>query len=119
MAPLLESDEFLPSDLHIVANFNCGNEIWAILMERWIKSPPTAKFSTNCSFDTSVWLYYHPDGRLVGFGSLGTARWKIDGERININIIPCLQFKQNFSTLNAMMKKIIISVSLVKLWGIY
>jgi len=43
-------------------------------MSEWIKAPPTAQFG-NSKYETSIWLYYHPDGRIVGFGSLGLTRW--------------------------------------------
>ena len=100
MTPLLESTEFLPDDLSVVANFNCGAEPWSLAMANWIKSPPTAKFSKKYSSrDTIVWLYYRPDGDLVGFGSLGTVRWKIDNKQHIFSIIPALAIQTKYQHL--------------------
>jgi ribosomal protein S18 acetylase RimI-like enzyme len=101
MPPLLEVAEFLPADLPLVANFSCGIMPWAIAMSEWIKAPTTAKFG-NSKHDTSVWLYYHPDGRIVGFGSLGTTRWKIsipDGPYEEFSLIPALAIQTAFQHL--------------------
>jgi hypothetical protein len=101
MTPLLHAAEFVPADLHLVASFECGNQPWAVAMSEWIKAPPTAQFG-NSKHSTQVWLYYHPDGRVVGFGSLGSARWTNpypDGPWIDLSIIPALAIQTEFQRL--------------------
>jgi ribosomal protein S18 acetylase RimI-like enzyme len=101
MPPLLEVAEFLLADLPLVANFSCGIQPWEIAMSEWIKAPETAKFG-NSQHQTSIWLYYHPDGRIVGFGSLGITRWKMpypDGDYTSLSIIPALAIQTEFQNL--------------------
>jgi ribosomal protein S18 acetylase RimI-like enzyme len=101
MPPLLEAAEFLPASLPLVADFSCGDTIWGTAMNDWIKSPPTARFGTS-RHDTIVWLYYHPDGRIVGFGSLGTTQWKYpppNGPRKEFSYIPALAIQTFFQHL--------------------
>ena len=101
MPPLLEPAEFLPADLHLVAGFSCGDEPWAVAMSEWIKAPQTATFG-NSKRETSIWLYFHPDGRIVGFGALGLARWTDpypDGPWRDLSIIPALAIQTEFQHL--------------------
>lgn len=101
MPPLLQPAEFLPADLDLVADFECGSQSWETAMSEWIKSPPTAKFGRS-QHETTVWLYYHPDGRIVGFGSLGFTRWTCpypDGSWIDLSIIPALAIRTEFQHL--------------------
>ena len=70
-------------------------------MSEWIKAPPTAQFG-NSKYETSIWLYYHPDGRIVGFGSLGLTRWTDpypDGSWRDLSIIPALAIQTEFQHL--------------------
>jgi ribosomal protein S18 acetylase RimI-like enzyme len=70
-------------------------------MSEWIKSPPTAQFG-NSRHETSIWLYYHPDGRVVGFGALGLTRWTDpypDGPWRELSIIPALAIQTEFQHL--------------------
>ncbi len=70
-------------------------------MSEWIKAPPTKRFG-NSKHETSIWLYYHPDGRIVGFGSLGLTRWTDpypDGEWKDLSIIPALAIQTEFQHL--------------------
>jgi ribosomal protein S18 acetylase RimI-like enzyme len=48
---------------------------------------------------TRVWIYRHPDGRVVGFGSVGTTVWRIphpNGESRTISFIPMLAIGKDF-----------------------
>ncbi len=70
-------------------------------MSEWIKSPPTARFG-NSKHDTAVWLYFHPDGQVVGFGSLGKTRWTDpypNGPWRDLSIIPALAIRTEFQHL--------------------
>jgi ribosomal protein S18 acetylase RimI-like enzyme len=102
MPPLLEAAEFLPADLPLVADFSAGEDTeWGMAMTEWIKSPPTKRFG-NAETDTVIWLYYHPDGRIVGFGSLGTTRrrcYQPDGPYENYSFIPALAIQRPFQHL--------------------
>jgi hypothetical protein len=101
MPPLLQPAEFSPADLDLVAGFNCGSQPWEVAMSEWIRKPPTALFR-NSNHETSVWLYYHPDGRIVGFGSLGLTRWTDpfpDGPWLDLSIIPALAIQTEFQHL--------------------
>jgi ribosomal protein S18 acetylase RimI-like enzyme len=98
MPLILASAEFLPNDLPLVKDFDCGGHDWETEMADWIRLPPTRKFG-NANYDTDIWLYFHPDGRVVGFGSLGTTRWKFpvpNGIRTQFSIIPALAIKSEF-----------------------
>lgn len=101
MPPLLQPAEFSPADLGLVAGFECGSQPWEAAMSEWIKAPPTAQFG-NSKYETSIWLYYHPDGRIVGFGSLGLTRWTDpypDGSWRDLSIIPALAIQTEFQHL--------------------
>jgi hypothetical protein len=101
MPPLLEVAEFLPADLPLLADFSCGAEPWEIAMSEWIRAPQTLRFG-NSPHDTSIWLYYHPDGHIVGFGSLGLTRWRMpppDGALTEFSIIPALAIRTEFQHL--------------------
>ena len=101
MPPLLQPTEFSPADLNLVAGFACGSQPWEAAMSEWIKAPPTAQFR-NSKYETSIWLYYHPDGRIVGFGSLGLTRWTDpypDGPWRDLSIIPALAIQTDFQHL--------------------
>ncbi len=102
MPPLLEAAEFSRDELPLVADFSCGTEPWEVAMAKWIREPQTLRFG-NSKHDTTVWLYYHPDGRIVGFGSLGLTHWKMppDGRPIELSIIPALAIKTAFQHLPA------------------
>ena len=61
----------------------------------------TAKFGKS-KHETSIWLYYHPDGRIVGFGSLGLTRWTNpypNGKWVDLSIIPALAIQTEFQHL--------------------
>ena len=48
---------------------------------------------------TKIWLYWHPDGRLVGYASLGVTDWKIPpphGDSIRVAIIPFFGVQKQF-----------------------
>lgn len=101
MPVLLQPAEFFPADLPLVADFSCGTEPWEVAMADWIKAPPTARFG-NSRQETSVWLYFHPDGRVVGFGSLGMTRWTDpypSGPWRNLSVIPALAIQTEFQHL--------------------
>ncbi|MCD4728254.1 MAG: hypothetical protein K8R46_11360, partial [Pirellulales bacterium] len=98
MPPLLEVAEFLPADLPLVADFHCGDTTWGRAMSNWIRAPQTAKFG-NARHDTTIWLYYNPDDRMVGFGSIGTTRRphpSPDDSYENFSIIPALAVHSDF-----------------------
>jgi hypothetical protein len=98
---LLESAEFLPSDLPLVGNFCCGVDSWSLAMNQWIKAPPTAAFGVG-DRDTVAWLYFAPDGSVVGFGSLGTTRRSDpfpQGKRRTFSIIPAVAIDTAFQRL--------------------
>ncbi len=70
-------------------------------MSDWIKAPPTAKFG-NPKYETSIWLYYDPEGRIVGFGSLGLTRWSDPyprGPWRDLSVIPALAIQAEFQHL--------------------
>jgi hypothetical protein len=75
MPVILQEEEFSASlaSLPEVQAFYCGTLPFEKAVAKWIKSPAD-KYSALKSMSergTKVWLYWHPEGQLVGYGSLG------------------------------------------------
>lgn len=98
MPQILSAAEFFPGDLSLVQRFDCGSLPWQEAQSDWIKAPTTKKLGTS-QHNTDIWLYYHPDGSLVGFGSLGVAKWSDpypNGPRFPIALIPNLALQRQY-----------------------
>ena len=63
-----------------VAAFDCGDVdgVWCSEVSAWIRDLDLP-FKAMSRYKTKVWLYYHPDGRLIGYGTLGTTNWEWPG----------------------------------------
>ncbi len=73
----LARKDFHSTLLPDVADFDCGDAegAWCVEVSEWIRDPDGALLSM-ARRKTKVWLYCLPDGRLVGYGSLGTSKWE-------------------------------------------
>jgi ribosomal protein S18 acetylase RimI-like enzyme len=81
------SREFSPDLIGLVQGFDCGDDDWSLRASQWISGPPVLK---SMSRGTRVWLYSTLDGRIIGFGSLGTTTWHIphpNGEARSITML--------------------------------
>ncbi len=86
MANELQASVFDPTrDGHIVANFTCGDEPWAVAASRWIT---TSEVKDSMSRGTTVWLY-HDGPDFVGYGSLGKTTW-LQFPQTELSVIPSL-----------------------------
>ncbi len=96
----LTRKDFDRSLLPDVAAFDCGDVEgpWCAEVSDWIKKPDGALLAI-VRYKTKVWLYYLPDGRLVGYGSLGTAKWEwpgIDSPKLKVFHIPFFRVAREF-----------------------
>ena len=88
----LQAEPFCTSLLHEVADFNCGSDPWQVEVAQWIKDPSIHDCAVNwMKKGTQVWLYRTEKGELVGYGSLGKAKWNWpppDGPSETVILIP-------------------------------
>jgi ribosomal protein S18 acetylase RimI-like enzyme len=61
-----------PENAHLVRDFDCGNEPYAIEVSNWIKSALSAggEVWTAIKAGALVWLYLTDQGELIGFGAI-------------------------------------------------
>ena len=78
-----------------VEHFRCGGSMCGLNAAKWLKGNPSVTeecaLSVMEKFGTDVWLYKTEEGELVGFASLGPARWRLpnsDSPRKDVSIIP-------------------------------
>lgn len=79
MPLILTIEAFSEERLSEVKDFYCGDETWSRAAEEWIKAPADSEYGALPSMNrhsNQVWLYYSPSETLVGFGSVGRARWR-------------------------------------------
>lgn len=90
----LRVQPFSASLLTDVQDFHCGDAPWDVEVAQWIKEPTSGDCAVKwLERGTQVWLYKTDDGKVVGYGSLGTTKWKWpppDGPREDVSIIPFL-----------------------------
>jgi ribosomal protein S18 acetylase RimI-like enzyme len=88
--------EFTAADQVRLAGFSCGEEAWARHVAEWIQG---SDVFDSMNRGTKVWLFETAAGELVGFGSLGPARWRWpppDGSPTVVLLIPMLGLDQRF-----------------------
>lgn len=77
-----------------VAGFECGSRKFEKKMAAWISGPEA--LDSIRTRGTTVFLYYAPNGDLVGFGSLGPSEWgPRDGPKIPLIVIPALAIQSS------------------------
>jgi len=101
MPPSLQKQIFSPTGhASLVASFDCGDEPWAREMNDWITDRSSDGVGRAImEMQAEVWLYANENGILVGFGSLGSTRWRYPGPhdpRFRISIIPALAIRREF-----------------------
>lgn len=89
----LEASEFTAANLAQVDGFYCGEERFAKKMAKWIQ---TESVATIQEFGNRVWLYSKPTGELVGFGSVGTTKWTVNGVDFELAIIPAFGVQHQY-----------------------
>ena len=90
---------FSESLLADVRDFRCGDEAWQIEVARWIKDSSVDDCAVKwMQRGTRVWLYRTAEGELVGYGSLGTTKWRMrrDAPRQPVSIIPAFAVQSRF-----------------------
>jgi RimJ/RimL family protein N-acetyltransferase len=81
---------FTEADQARLVGFSCGTEPWSRYVAEWILGSDVLD---SLKRGNRVWLFEKITGEIVGFGSLGIARWKWpppDGTPANIVILPML-----------------------------
>ena len=99
MAYDLRAQPFSESLLADVRDFDCGDERWQVEVARWIKDASADDCAvTWMRRGTKVWLYRTDEGELVGYGSLGTTKWRVvrDAPRQSVSIIPGIAVQRRF-----------------------
>lgn len=92
----LYSVEFTQADQRRLAGFSCGAERWSKHVTEWIQG---SEVFASMNRGTRVWLFETARGEVVGFGSVGTSRWKWPpprGEKMPIVLIPMLGIDTRF-----------------------
>ena len=99
MAHDLRAQPFSESLLADVRDFRCGDEPWQVEVARWIKDASIDDCAVKwMQRGTRVWLYRTAEGELVGYGSLGTTKWRMrpDARRQPVSIIPAFAVQSQF-----------------------
>jgi len=82
--------EFTEADQARLAGFSCGDESWSRCAAEWIQGSDVLESMKKA---TKVWLFENAEAKIVGFGSVGPARWRWplpDGEHCTLVLIPML-----------------------------
>jgi ribosomal protein S18 acetylase RimI-like enzyme len=88
--------EFNEADQALLAGFSCGNEPWSRHVGEWIRSSDVLD---SMQRGTRVWLFETAAREIVGFGSIGTSRWRWpppDGASAQLVMIPMLGIAERF-----------------------
>jgi ribosomal protein S18 acetylase RimI-like enzyme len=88
--------DFTEADQARLAGFSCGDEPWSKHVTEWILGSDVLD---SMERGTRVWLFETEQGDIVGFGSVGTSRWKWpppEGAPTNIVLIPMLGIDVRF-----------------------
>jgi GNAT superfamily N-acetyltransferase len=101
MASTLRKIPFTEDLLPVVADFDCGSEVYEVEVSDWIKNKgPGCVLDAMNKFGTQVWLYVNDENEVVGFGSLGTTKWNwpesTTKPRIPVNLIPAVAIRKSF-----------------------
>ena len=92
----LRAGPFTEADQVRLVGFSCGEEPWSRHVAEWILG---SDVFDSMKRGTRVWLFETADGEVVGFGSLGTSKWRWPppiGERATIALIPMLGIAEQF-----------------------
>ena len=82
--------EFTEADQPRLVNFSCGDAVWARHVAEWIRGSDVLD---SIKKGTKVWLFETADDEIVGFGSVGPARWRWpppDGSYTRLLLVPML-----------------------------
>jgi hypothetical protein len=88
--------EFTEADQARLAGFSCRVEAWSPSAAEWIRGSDVLD---SMKRGTRVWLFENVAGEIVGFGSVGPARWRWpppDGAYAPILLIPVLGLDTRF-----------------------
>jgi len=91
----LEVVSFDHSMFSLVAGFDSGDEPWQRELSTWLLEESPKEMERG----TKVWLYLNSSSEIVGYGSLGTTRWKYptaDSKRTPIALIPAVAIQRRF-----------------------
>jgi ribosomal protein S18 acetylase RimI-like enzyme len=81
---------FTQADQLRLVGFSCGNDLWSRYAAEWIRGSDVLD---SMKKGTRVWIFETAAGEIVGFGSVGRARWRWplpDGVYTSILLIPML-----------------------------
>jgi ribosomal protein S18 acetylase RimI-like enzyme len=95
----LQVQPFSAALLSEVRDFFCGDEPWQVEVAQWIKDATLDDGAVRwMQHGTKVWLYRTNAGELIGFGSLGTTKWRMrrDAPRESVGIIPAFAVALRF-----------------------
>ncbi|WDQ17447.1 GNAT family N-acetyltransferase [Rhodopirellula sp. P2] len=93
----LYADEFCEADQVDLVGFSCGDTKHGRYCTEWILGPDSMESIAN--YGTKVWLFRNATGQVVGYGSVGTVRWRWplpDGSYTSLLYIPMLGIDQRF-----------------------
>lgn len=93
--------DFDPADRSRFADFDCGGDPWSRQVSEWIRGPDATDSRRR---GTRIWGFENESAEVVGFGSLGTSRWRWplpDGPHLSVLLIPMLGVASRFQGLPA------------------
>jgi hypothetical protein len=82
--------QFAKKMRRLLENFSCGTTESAEQAMSWILGDGYPSVLNEMNRGTRVWLYRNPKGQWVGFGSLGTTVWMLQGIRTELQLMPML-----------------------------
>ncbi len=88
--------EFTEADQARLVGFSCGDEPWSKHVTEWILGSDVID---SMKRGTRVWLFETEQGKVIGFGSVGTSEWQWPpprGSKTTIVLIPMLGISVRF-----------------------
>ncbi len=98
MPSILHAGRFTLEMQDVVRHFECGGESYSVKMSEWIQGGD-GLCAKSIEMGTEVWLFFSESDALVGFGSIGPARWRYPHDTsgyVNLRIIPALAVQSSF-----------------------
>jgi GNAT superfamily N-acetyltransferase len=92
---ILRVVSFAPEMLADVRDFNYGDEPHQRELALWMVDDAVPALNRG----TKVWLYVNEAGEVVGYGSLGTTRWKYpesDSAKRDLVIVPAVAIRKQY-----------------------
>ena len=96
MPPTLHATRFTRETQRDIQSFECGTGVVARDMTDWITGP---RCFASMERGAEVWIFRDDNGAIVGFGAVGTTRWRLPNQQSPfeaVAIIPAFAVHSSF-----------------------